>query len=93
MFGRKGKRLVVPVTNASGGSKGAAADTDHPTPGTPVVEVALKRQAYGIKPLTDSVIADQQQVADTFFALGLLPKQISAWRRASSGDMPLWILW
>src|SRR5882757_5093730 len=42
----------------------------------PVVEVALKRQAYGIKPLTDSVIADQQQVADTFFALGLLPKQI-----------------
>jgi sulfonate transport system substrate-binding protein len=41
-----------------------------------VVEVALKRQAYGIKPLTDSVIADQQQVADSFFALGLLPKQI-----------------
>jgi sulfonate transport system substrate-binding protein len=42
----------------------------------PVVEVALKRQAYGIKPITDSVIADQQQVADTFFALGLLPKPI-----------------
>jgi sulfonate transport system substrate-binding protein len=42
----------------------------------PVVEVALKRQAYGIKPLTDSVIADQQQVADAFFALGLIPKQI-----------------
>ena len=41
-----------------------------------VVEVALKRQAYGIKPITDSVIADQQQVADTFFTLGLLPKQI-----------------
>jgi sulfonate transport system substrate-binding protein len=42
----------------------------------PVVETALKRQAYGIKPITDSVIADQQQVADTFFALGLLPKQV-----------------
>ncbi len=42
----------------------------------PVVEAALKRQAYGIKPITDSVIADQQQVADAFFALGLLPKQI-----------------
>lgn len=42
----------------------------------PVVEVALKRQSYGIKPITDSVIADQQQVADSFFALGLLPKQI-----------------
>ncbi|NEU96785.1 sulfonate ABC transporter substrate-binding protein [Bradyrhizobium uaiense] len=50
----------------------------------PVVEVALKRQAYGIKPVTDSVIADQQQVADTFFALGLIPKHIKisdvAWR-------------
>ncbi|WP_375787419.1 sulfonate ABC transporter substrate-binding protein [Bradyrhizobium sp. Pha-3] len=50
----------------------------------PVVEVALKRQAYGIKPVTDTVIADQQQVADTFFALGLIPKQIKisdvAWR-------------
>ena len=42
----------------------------------PVVEVALKRQAYGIKPVTSSVIADQQQVADAFFALGLMPKAI-----------------
>lgn len=42
----------------------------------PVVEVALKRQAYGIKPVTDGVIADQQQVADTFFALGLIPRPI-----------------
>lgn len=42
----------------------------------PVVEVALKRQAYGIKPLTDAVIADQQQVADAFFALNLIPKSI-----------------
>ncbi|UGY00785.1 sulfonate ABC transporter substrate-binding protein [Bradyrhizobium quebecense] len=50
----------------------------------PVVEVTLKRQAYGIKPVTDTVIADQQQVADTFFALGLIPRQIKisdvAWR-------------
>ncbi|MFL6838395.1 MAG: sulfonate ABC transporter substrate-binding protein [Bradyrhizobium sp.] len=42
----------------------------------PVVEAALKRQSYGIKPITESVIADQQQVADTFFALGLIPKQV-----------------
>jgi len=41
-----------------------------------VVEVALKRQAYGIKPITDAVIADQQQVADAFFALNLIPKSI-----------------
>ena len=42
----------------------------------PVVEVALKRQSYGIKPITETVIADQQREADTFFALGLIPKQI-----------------
>src|SRR5258708_2015581 len=38
--------------------------------------VELKRQSYGIKPIIESVIADQQREADTFFALGLLPKQI-----------------
>src|ERR1700709_573411 len=56
----------------------AVAEQLAPAIGLPVgvVEVALKRQAYGIKPVTDSVIADQQQVADTFFALGLLPKTI-----------------
>ncbi|WP_050423276.1 sulfonate ABC transporter substrate-binding protein [Bradyrhizobium tropiciagri] len=64
----------------------AVAEQLAPTIGlsVPVVEVALKRQAYGIKPVTDAVIADQQQVADTFFALGLIPKQIRisdvAWR-------------
>jgi sulfonate transport system substrate-binding protein len=56
----------------------AVAEQLAPAIGLPVavVEVALKRQAYGIKPVTDGVIADQQQVADTFFALGLLPKAI-----------------
>ena len=42
----------------------------------PVLEVALKRQTYGIKPLEDSVVAEQQRIADTFLALGLLPKPI-----------------
>jgi sulfonate transport system substrate-binding protein len=56
----------------------AVAEQLAPSIGLPVavVEVALRRQAYGIKPVTSSVIADQQQVADTFFALGLLPKAI-----------------
>jgi sulfonate transport system substrate-binding protein len=64
----------------------AVAEQLAPTIGlsVPVVEVALKRQSYGIKPLNDAVIADQQQIADTFFALGLIPKQIKisdvAWR-------------
>ncbi|TXJ11288.1 MAG: sulfonate ABC transporter substrate-binding protein [Afipia sp.] len=42
----------------------------------PVLELALKRQSYGIKPINDAVIAEQQQVADTFFSLGLIPKAI-----------------
>ncbi len=42
----------------------------------PVLELALERQSYGIKPINDTVITEQQQVADTFFALGLLPKAI-----------------
>src|ERR1700754_3634558 len=56
----------------------AVAEQLAPAIGLPVavVEVALKRQAYGIKPITDRAIADQQQVADTFFALALLPKPI-----------------
>jgi sulfonate transport system substrate-binding protein len=56
----------------------AVAEQIAPAVGLPVavVEVALKRQSYGIKPITDGVVADQQQVADTFFALGLLPKAI-----------------
>lgn len=43
----------------------------------PVLELALKRQSYGIKPITKQVIVEQQQVADTFHALGLIPKAIS----------------
>jgi len=42
----------------------------------PVLEVALKRQSYGIKPLDEATVAEQQRIADTFHALGLLPKQI-----------------
>ena len=43
----------------------------------PVLEVALKRQAYGIKPIDAQVIAEQQKLADTFLALGLIPKAIT----------------
>jgi sulfonate transport system substrate-binding protein len=43
----------------------------------PVLEVALKRQAYGIKAIDRKVIGEQQQLADTFLALGLIPKAIA----------------
>lgn len=42
-----------------------------------VLEVALARQSYGIRPIDATVIAEQQKIADTFFALGLLPKPIA----------------
>jgi sulfonate transport system substrate-binding protein len=42
----------------------------------PVLEVALKRQTYGIKPLDAETIAAQQAIADTFYSLGLVPKHV-----------------
>ncbi|MDX2266158.1 MAG: sulfonate ABC transporter substrate-binding protein [Hyphomicrobiales bacterium] len=53
----------------------------------PVVEVALNRQSYGIRPISDEVVKAQQDIADTFHALGLLPKKITvseiAWKAGS----------
>jgi sulfonate transport system substrate-binding protein len=52
-----------------------------------IVEVALKRQAYGIAPVDGDVIKAQQAIADTFHSLGLIPKQITVadaiWRAGS----------
>lgn len=52
-----------------------------------VLEVALKRQTYGVRPLDAETVADQQRIADAFYALGLIPKQIvvsSAVRKPTS---------
>lgn len=43
---------------------------------TEVVELALTRYQFGVKPLTPAVAAEQQKIADTFHALGLIPKPI-----------------
>ena len=40
------------------------------------VELALRRYAFNVKPLTPEVVADQQRIADTFYALKLIPKAI-----------------
>ena len=42
-----------------------------------VLAVSLKRESYGILPISDAVIASQQRIADTFFGLGLLPKAVT----------------
>jgi len=41
-----------------------------------VVEKSLARYQFGVKPLTAAVAAEQQKIADTFHALGLIPKPI-----------------
>lgn len=43
----------------------------------PVLEVAVDRRTYGVRPITPEVVAQQQGIADAFFDLGLIPKKIS----------------
>ncbi|WP_407148700.1 sulfonate ABC transporter substrate-binding protein [Bradyrhizobium sp. ORS 86] len=39
--------------------------------------IAAKRAGFSVGPVTDEIIATQQGVADRFFKLGLIPKQIA----------------
>ncbi len=41
-----------------------------------VVATAVGRMGYGARTLTREVVADQQNIADTFFGLGLIPKKL-----------------
>ncbi|WP_028748057.1 sulfonate ABC transporter substrate-binding protein [Rhizobium mesoamericanum] len=43
----------------------------------PVLVKALERQSYGVKSLDDTVVAQQQSIADTFFKLKLIPKEVT----------------
>ena len=43
----------------------------------PVLKIALERQTFGVTAISEEVIAQQQQIADTFHRLGLIPKPIS----------------
>ena len=56
-----------------------AAEQIAPLQGLPVevVELSLHRYEFKVKPVPDSVIADQQKLADTFFDLKLIPKAIA----------------
>lgn len=42
----------------------------------PIVELAASRFAYGIKPIGEPVLAEQQKIADVFSNLKLIPKKI-----------------
>jgi sulfonate transport system substrate-binding protein len=39
--------------------------------------LALSRGGYGVTPVNDAVLAEQQRIADTFYDLKLIPKHIS----------------
>jgi sulfonate transport system substrate-binding protein len=41
------------------------------------VKLALTRMGYGVRPIDDTALAEQQRVADTFFANGLIAKAIN----------------
>lgn len=50
----------------------------------PVVDVTVARSAYGTSPITKAILGEQQQIADTFFALGLIPRKIRVFDAASA---------
>jgi sulfonate transport system substrate-binding protein len=54
---------------------------DHPT-----LQLALSRGGYGITPVTDAVMSEQQQIADAFYNLRLIPKHINV-RDATLGNL------
>ena len=41
------------------------------------LELALSRGGYGVMPVNDAVLAEQQRIADTFYDLKLIPKHIN----------------
>ncbi|KWA24692.1 ABC transporter substrate-binding protein [Burkholderia territorii] len=43
----------------------------------PTLEVALKRTGYGVQPVTDATLAYQQNIADAFSALKLIPGKVT----------------
>ncbi|MDW5444281.1 sulfonate ABC transporter substrate-binding protein [Polaromonas sp. SM01] len=65
-----------------------AAELIAPLQGQPVdvAELSLRRYEFKVQPVSDSVIAEQQKIADTFFELKLIPKPIAvrdaAWKPA-----------
>ncbi|TAG74388.1 MAG: sulfonate ABC transporter substrate-binding protein, partial [Burkholderiales bacterium] len=42
-----------------------------------ILDLAVNRGGYGVIPINRSIIAEQQEIADTFFELKLIPKRIS----------------
>jgi sulfonate transport system substrate-binding protein len=41
------------------------------------LELALSRGGYGVRPVSDAVLAEQQRIADAFYDLKLIPRHIN----------------
>ena len=50
----------------------------------PVLDLSVSRGRYGTGPITKAILAEQQQIADTFFALKLIPKKINVLEAAAA---------
>jgi sulfonate transport system substrate-binding protein len=52
-----------------------------------VLDTVTKRRNYGFEPFSDEMLAEQQEIADTFSELGLIPKSVKVadivWKPAS----------
>lgn len=73
--------VIAAIDEVDGWTKAnpaAAAAQLAPSVGIPanVLTVALERQSYGVTPLSETVIAEQQSIADTFHGLGLIPQKL-----------------
>ena len=51
----------------------------------PALDLYVGRNRYGTTPITKAILAEQQQIADTFFALKLIPKKINVLDAAGAG--------
>lgn len=51
----------------------------------PVVDTVVERSAFGTGPITRAILGEQQQIADTFFELKLIPKRINVLEAAAPG--------
>lgn len=49
------------------------------------LDLFVGRTRYGTAPITKAILAEQQQIADTFFALKLIPKKINVLEAAAAG--------
>jgi sulfonate transport system substrate-binding protein len=54
----------------------------------PTLELALSRGGYGVTPVSDAVLAEQQAIADSFYELKLIPKRIYVRDATLQGAVP-----